>query len=166
MNGCELTCLFVLIAFPLAVANTENIEIHGTTVILTCPENGTWYKGNEVLGNESTYTINKYTEDHNDLYECKAGGRSYYFYTRLYVCERCMEMNTVVAWGIVLGDVMVTLGVILIVYICASKNTSAPPQRAQRRQLTPGTAQTSDPTYQELTPGTRNADVYSDVKRK
>ncbi|XP_049322966.1 T-cell surface glycoprotein CD3 epsilon chain [Astyanax mexicanus] len=166
MNGCELTCLFVLIAFPLAVANPGNIEISGTKVTLTSPEKGTWYKGNEELGNEFTYTINNYTEGDNGLYECKEGNRSYYFYTRLYVCEGCMEMKTVVAWGIVLGDVMVTLGVILIVYLCASKNTSAPPQRAQRRQLTPGTAQTSDTTYQELTPGTRNADVYSDVKRK
>lgn len=171
MNGCELTCLFVLIAFPLAVANTdkktENIEIYGTTVILKCPETGTWYKGNQPIPhNQSTHTINIYTDDDNDLYKCKGSNRSYYFYTRLHVCKGCMEMDAVVAWGVVLGDVIVTLGVILIVYTCASKNTSAPPQRAQRRQLTPGTAQPSDSTYQELTQGTRSTDVYSDVKRK
>ncbi|XP_072546918.1 T-cell surface glycoprotein CD3 epsilon chain-like [Salminus brasiliensis] len=172
MRRRGVTWLLVLLTLAVAIAEDNGkpaLWIKGTTVTLQCSGSGkwTWKKdGKAINDSTSDLIINKYTDQDNGLYTC-SDDKDYYIYTNLKVCEGCVELDVTLAMGIVFGDVLITLGVILMVYLCAKRKAapaSAPPQRAPRRQ--PNTAQPSDSTYQELNPETIAKDVYSDVKRK
>lgn len=38
------------------------------------------------------------------------------------VCKNCYELSGLMAWIVILGDVLITGGVILIIYSCATRN--------------------------------------------
>ncbi|XP_072546917.1 T-cell surface glycoprotein CD3 epsilon chain-like [Salminus brasiliensis] len=178
MNGREVTRLLVLFTAALALAEEgikdgADVWIKGYKVTLVCPldntDGVTWEKDKITVSNKSNYEIENYTQNKDGLYSCMNNKKThtYYFYTSLHVCKGCVELDVTLAMGIMFGDVLITLGVILMVYLCAKRKAapaSAPPQRAQRRQ--PSSAPPSEPAYQALNPGTRGKDVYSDVKRK
>lgn len=41
------------------------------------------------------------------------------------VCENCYELNGLVAWGVILGDLFFTGVVILGIYICSTRNSDS-----------------------------------------
>uniref|UniRef100_A0A8C2E3Y9 CD3 gamma/delta subunit Ig-like domain-containing protein n=1 Tax=Cyprinus carpio TaxID=7962 RepID=A0A8C2E3Y9_CYPCA len=52
------------------------------------------------------------------------------FYLKIKVCENCYELSGLTGWGIMFGDVLITGGVIIIIYFCAARNSDGPPKKA------------------------------------
>uniref|UniRef100_A0A8C1JJW0 CD3 gamma/delta subunit Ig-like domain-containing protein n=1 Tax=Cyprinus carpio TaxID=7962 RepID=A0A8C1JJW0_CYPCA len=51
------------------------------------------------------------------------------FYLKIKVCENCYELSGLTGWGIMFGDVLITGGVIIIIYFCAARNSDGPPKK-------------------------------------
>ncbi|KAI4897703.1 hypothetical protein NFI96_012940 [Prochilodus magdalenae] len=182
MSGREVISLILLFAVarvnsddPKPFDKDKNVEIDGTTVTLICPEDSAkWEKeGKEAEGEktENKLVINKYTDKNNGLYHCvnsdsTVSKQKYYFYTKLKVCEGCVEMDMSYSLGIVIGDIMITVGVVILIYMCAKKKAGpAPHQRAAHSRQT-GAPPPPEPDYQSLNQATRSRDVYAEARRK
>lgn len=166
--------IFLLAGFAATTAqmhSTESVLIYGTTVELKCPEGDeeiTWQEKDKspTEGQDATYIINGYTDEKDGLYTCESKilNKRYKFYIKAVVCENCYELDMTLAIGVIIGDVLVTLGVVLIVYLCArQKSDTIPPQRATRQQARGPPV--PNPDYQELNPATRSNDIYSHAHR-
>ncbi|KAL6471992.1 hypothetical protein MHYP_G00206420 [Metynnis hypsauchen] len=174
MNGRELTCLLLLFAVAVhaddSSFDTSNLYIDGTTVTLTCPgESPKWTKDGKTPDGEPTENalmISNYKDTHNGLYNCTTGDKTYYFYTKLKVCEGCVDLDMGWATMIVIGDILVTLGVILIVYLCAKKKAGPAPRQRATPGRQAGAPPPPNPDYQVLNPATRSRDVYAEAVRK
>ncbi|XP_062872601.1 T-cell surface glycoprotein CD3 epsilon chain-like, partial [Trichomycterus rosablanca] len=103
-----------------------------------------------------------YEDQRNGLYHCSYDGTKHYFYIKATVCENCYDLDKTLATGVMIGDVIFTLGVVLIVYLCAqNKAGKAAPQRAKQARSQGKGPAVPEPDYQPLNPGTRSNDVYA-----
>ncbi|KAI4879547.1 hypothetical protein NFI96_030824 [Prochilodus magdalenae] len=185
MNIWQVICLLLLFTDKLTVDGadqppefdntTEYVTYKDTTVELECPgldpENllpVTWVKNTEELPEKTnTLVIKDYQDKDNDLYYCTRDKKfKMYFYTKIKVCNGCIEMDMTWTALLMFGDIFITLGVIILVYMCSKKKTgSAPPQRGakgpQARAPPP-----PEPDYQRLNQATRSKDLYAEAKRK
>ncbi|XP_017564929.2 T-cell surface glycoprotein CD3 epsilon chain [Pygocentrus nattereri] len=177
MNRRELISLFVLFAgLTLTTADgdevnkheTSNLYIDGTTVTLFCPEEPTKWKkdGADLVGTDKNLTISNYKDENNGFYQCGTEKNKYYFYTKLKVCVDCVDLDMGWATAIVIGDILVTLGVILIVYLCAKKKAGPAPRQRATPGRQAGAPPPPNPDYQVLNPATRSRDVYAEAVRK
>uniref|UniRef100_A0A8B9JFE0 DNAX-activation protein 10 n=1 Tax=Astyanax mexicanus TaxID=7994 RepID=A0A8B9JFE0_ASTMX len=63
-----------------------------------------------------------------------------------FMCKGCVEMNKGLVIAAMFGDILFTLGVILVIYACAKKKNSSPaPQRGNRL---PSAPPPPEPDYQ------------------
>ncbi|KAL7825369.1 hypothetical protein AOLI_G00325760 [Acnodon oligacanthus] len=173
MNGRALTCLLGLFAVAVHADDgplgTSHLSIDGTTVTLTCPGEPTkWEKDRKALEKETekALIISNYKNEDNGFYQCTTATNQYYFYTQLKVCKDCMDLEAGWATAIVIGDILVTLGVILIVYLCAKKKAGPAPHQRATPGRQAGAPPPPNPDYQVLNPATRNRDVYAEAVRK
>ncbi|XP_074018534.1 T-cell surface glycoprotein CD3 epsilon chain isoform X2 [Numenius arquata] len=95
------------------------VEISGTTVTITCPLT----EGNIVW--ESTATKpedseRKYViENHNSSpmnVSCSSGDKKYHLYLNARVCTNCEELDALAVTGIIIADLLITFGVLILVY--------------------------------------------------
>ncbi|XP_028664312.1 T-cell surface glycoprotein CD3 epsilon chain-like [Erpetoichthys calabaricus] len=105
-----------------------DVSISDTTVILTCPwddntlkkwDGHKWNEEKSFDENTKVFTFNSFTAHMNGLYFCESKGTSsssHYLYIKVKVCEGCVEMDSMTAAGVIIGDLLVTLGVALMVY--------------------------------------------------
>ncbi|XP_076833287.1 T-cell surface glycoprotein CD3 epsilon chain-like [Brachyhypopomus gauderio] len=171
MRPCGMIWMFL----TFTVIGSEEVEgtvyVSGTTVTLQCPFEPTSWKILDKTEDKKnqTYTIENYNEENDGQYSCKQIQDTileYYFFTKVKVCENCVELDTSLASGIIIGDMLLTLGVSLIVYLYARmKSGPAAPQRAAHIRQT-GAPTPPDPDYQMLNPATRSTDVYADARKK
>ncbi|MCI4385611.1 hypothetical protein PGIGA_G00052480 [Pangasianodon gigas] len=86
------------------------------------------------------------------------------------VKRRCVELDAMMTYLIVFGDVVFTLVIVAIVYRCAQKKAgTAAPQRATQPRQARGQARAPpppDPDYQPLNQATRSNDVYAQANRR
>ncbi|KAL7849435.1 hypothetical protein SRHO_G00210580 [Serrasalmus rhombeus] len=82
------------------------------------------------------------------------------------VCVDCVDLDMGWATAIVIGDILVTLGVILIVYLCAKKKAGPAPRQRATPGRQAGAPPPPNPDYQVLNPATRSRDVYAEAVRK
>ncbi|XP_072547503.1 T-cell surface glycoprotein CD3 epsilon chain-like [Salminus brasiliensis] len=167
MKGSEVICLLVLFA---VASTTENIgfldhidyvSISDTAVTLLCPMEDGKVDPNNLNNTEFT----SYTDQNNGLHFCNRGSEKFYFYTKLKVCKGCVEMGTGLVLTMMIGDILLTAGVILIVYVCAKRKAApAPPQRAANPRQA-NAPLPPNPDYQRLNPATRSKDIYAEAKR-
>uniref|UniRef100_A0A3B1K2X1 Uncharacterized protein n=1 Tax=Astyanax mexicanus TaxID=7994 RepID=A0A3B1K2X1_ASTMX len=137
----------------------EYVTFRDLDVILTCPDpteppestestEFTWGPEND-LGNKREAIIEGYTEDES-LYYCQKNGDAvkHFFYVKAKVCKGCVEMNKGLVIAAMFGDILFTLGVILVIYACAKKKNSSPaPQRAAHSRQ-PSAPPPPEPDYQ------------------
>ncbi|XP_050985652.1 T-cell surface glycoprotein CD3 epsilon chain-like [Labeo rohita] len=169
---------FLLLAAAVNPAQSQDINISGNDVFMTCPEGEdglvTWSKD----GSEIEKTGNQIFEVKDQqgprtvegLFSCeykKPGVEKitkHMFYLNVKVCDNCYELSGLMAWGTILGDVLVTGGVILIVYIFATKNSGGTQQRASNsRSLNP--PRPPNPDYEALDPKMRSNAVYAGLNK-
>ncbi|XP_016370782.1 T-cell surface glycoprotein CD3 epsilon chain [Sinocyclocheilus rhinocerous] len=80
------------------------------------------------------------------------------FYLKIKVCENCYELSGLAAWGIMLGDVLITGGLMLIIYICAARKSNGTQKKASNpRPINP--PRPPNPDYAALDPKMRSSNA-------
>ncbi|KAM9453922.1 T-cell surface glycoprotein CD3 epsilon chain-like [Salvelinus alpinus] len=78
------------------------------------------------------------------------------------VCENCVELDATLVTGVIVGDLLVTGGVIFIVYSWAQKKSGpAAPQKPTYRSAGRGPPVVPSPDYEPLSVATRSRDIYA-----
>uniref|UniRef100_A0A8C3NAN6 Uncharacterized protein n=1 Tax=Geospiza parvula TaxID=87175 RepID=A0A8C3NAN6_GEOPR len=127
------------------------VEISGTTVTITCPledENIQW----ELSGKTQN------TRERN----CSLGNEKHQLYLNAKVCATCEELDALTVAGIITADLLITLGVLILVYYfskgrkgrASSAGDSRP--RGQKMQRPPPVP---NPDYEPIRKGQR--EVYA-----
>uniref|UniRef100_A0A8C4Z0F7 CD3 epsilon n=1 Tax=Gadus morhua TaxID=8049 RepID=A0A8C4Z0F7_GADMO len=116
---------------------------------MTCPDKGEWYKGDIKLDEYGEKLEQEYNDTTKGHYHCRYLEEQYHFYVKGKVCENCYELDPVTVAVVIIADVLLTLGVILVVYVRARKRKSAgaKPKKVSSSGPSGGPA-TSSPDYQ------------------
>ncbi|NWX78296.1 CD3E protein, partial [Alca torda] len=146
------------------------VEISGTTVTITCPlTEGSinW----ESTGVTPTSDERKYVIENHDStpvnVSCSAGGKKYHMYLNARVCTNCAELDALAVTGIITADLLITFGVLILVYYFskdrkgrASPSAGSRPrgQKAQRPPPVP------NPDYEPIRKGQR--EVYAGLESR
>uniref|UniRef100_A0A8C6YP62 CD3e molecule n=1 Tax=Nothoprocta perdicaria TaxID=30464 RepID=A0A8C6YP62_NOTPE len=113
--------LFLLLLGLLLCAGDEEflVEISGTTVTITCPAtdgNIVWQPAiTKPSDNDRKYIIEDYDSSPRNL-TCSSGDKKYNMYLNARVCTNCEELDALAVSGIVIADLLITLGVLILVY--------------------------------------------------
>uniref|UniRef100_A0A8C8S6C2 T-cell surface glycoprotein CD3 epsilon chain n=1 Tax=Pelusios castaneus TaxID=367368 RepID=A0A8C8S6C2_9SAUR len=165
--------LYVL-GLLLCVAGTTaqemiNVAISGMKVTLSWPFPGNveWKKGTEVLKKGSEYVIEEYNPNNDGSYACVVDDKTYRFHLGIHVCETCEEVDVLTVAGVIIADLLITLGVLVLVYYF-SKNrkgrvgasTGGRP-RAQKMARPPPVP---NPDYEPIRKGQR--EVYAGLESR
>ncbi|KAL0972754.1 hypothetical protein UPYG_G00194370 [Umbra pygmaea] len=165
--------LVILIITLTTVEGKGDVEFWRDKVTLTCPEDGKWYKKDTTESQTEEAQINFQTTFDKDRgleysceYETDVEKNTYQFYIKGKGCENCYEMTTTLVACVIIGDLLLTGGVILIVFLCAQiKSGPAVPQKPTSRSgghvpVVPR------PEYEPLRHGTRGKDIYSTARKE
>ncbi|CAL8343197.1 unnamed protein product [Arctogadus glacialis] len=160
--GSMLVCL--LLSFARS-EYTAGVSFWQKRFTMTCPEKGDWYKGDIKIVEDSETLEQEYNDTTKGHYHCIYLTDKYYFYVKGKVCDNCYELDPVTVAVVIIADVLLTLGVILVVYVRARKRKSAgaKPKKVSSSGTSGGPA-TSSPDYQTLHANSRS-DPYSTVHR-
>uniref|UniRef100_A0A4W5M8Z0 CD3 gamma/delta subunit Ig-like domain-containing protein n=1 Tax=Hucho hucho TaxID=62062 RepID=A0A4W5M8Z0_9TELE len=98
----------------------------------------------------------------NEHYYCNSSTEIYQFHIKRKVCENGFELDVILVTGIIVGDLLLTGGVILIVYSWAQKKSRcAAPQKPTSRSAGHGPPVVPSPDYEPLSVATRSRDTYA-----
>ncbi|NP_001117094.1 T-cell surface glycoprotein CD3 epsilon chain isoform 1 precursor [Salmo salar] len=162
--------LVFLLLIMTSVEGGGDVSFWRTTVTLTCPDKGDWYDNTIKMNEEESKEIKMdYDESKKNVYQCKylydqydTEKTTYQFYFKGKVCKDCYELNPTVVAGAIIGDLLVTGGVILIVYLRARKKSGpAAPQKPTSRSAGRGPPVVPSPDYEPLSVATRSSDIYA-----
>ncbi|NXH13036.1 CD3E protein, partial [Bucco capensis] len=147
------------------------VEISGTTVTITCPlaeGSISWKLAGKATGSSME---NKYVlEDHDSSpanLSCYAGAQSYELYLNARVCTNCEELDVLTVAGIITADLLITLGVLILVYYFSKdrKGRASPAAatrpRGQKMQRPPPVP---NPDYEPIRKGQR--EVYAGLQAR
>ncbi|NXJ10349.1 CD3E protein, partial [Odontophorus gujanensis] len=171
--GLLLCLLIILVSFLIGPNSNEDfvVEISGTTVTITCPLSGDNIKweptGKKIINNK--YVV----EDHDSSplsltcmeNEDNKNKRALYLNAR--VCPNCEELDTLAVIGIIIADLLITLGILILVHYC-SKNkrgqTSAGAGRRPQAQKMQRPPPVPNPDYEPIRKGQR--EVYAGLEHR
>ncbi|XP_023595722.1 T-cell surface glycoprotein CD3 epsilon chain isoform X2 [Trichechus manatus latirostris] len=121
-----------------APRKSYKVSISGTKVVLTCPEESdspVWKHNDKDVGEPANLLVlDDFSEVENSgYYDCSNGNgnKGLRLYLKARVCESCMEVNLLAVVAIVIGDICITLGLLLVVYYW-SKNRKAKAKPVKR----------------------------------
>ncbi|XP_014462428.2 T-cell surface glycoprotein CD3 epsilon chain [Alligator mississippiensis] len=130
--GLFLPALGVLLCVGGTTAQNSmeiDVVISYTTVILTCnidrSDPITWKKDNTNLqgpvSRDNQLEISNYQGSKDDgTYTCAAGtDTSIPLYLKAKVCENCNELDVLIVAFIIIADLLITFGVLILVYYCS-----------------------------------------------
>ncbi|NXL23236.1 CD3E protein, partial [Setophaga kirtlandii] len=161
-------CLPLLGLLLCAGASSQGeflVEISGTTVTITCPldvEGIQW----ELSGKTQDTKERKFIiQDHDSTpanLSCSKAGKTHQLYLNAKVCATCEELDALTVAGIITADLLITLGVLILVYYfckgrkgrASSAGDSRP--RGQKMQRPPPVP---NPDYEPIRRGQR--EVYA-----
>ncbi|KFV07884.1 T-cell surface glycoprotein CD3 epsilon chain [Pterocles gutturalis] len=163
--------LCVVSLFPGPSSNKEfQVEISGTTVTLTCPldeESIVWSLTEpKPASNERKYVI----ENHDSspiTVSCSAGNKKYEMYLNARVCANCEELDALAVTGIITADLLITFGVLILVYYFSKDRkgragaTAGGRPRGQKTQRPPPVP---NPDYEPIRKGQR--EVYAGLESR
>ncbi|XP_010784495.1 T-cell surface glycoprotein CD3 epsilon chain [Notothenia coriiceps] len=163
---CVRAALAVLLLFIATVeADEGGVTFWGEEFTMTCPEEGKFFKeGKELTEEKHKHTL-KY--DDKGLYHCAYGENKYYFYVRGKTCTNCFEVDANLFGLAIAADVVGTLIVMIIIYRCTKKKSSAGPLQTSKATARKGgrAPAVPSPDYEPLNLQTRSQDPYSVVNR-
>ncbi|XP_053861351.1 T-cell surface glycoprotein CD3 epsilon chain [Malaclemys terrapin pileata] len=122
--------LLLCAADTMAQENTFRLEdnqfevvISKTRVTLTCPlpvvsgSSITWWKDGKELKDGQFYVFEAYESPKDDGdYMCKSGTDFATLHLKAKVCRNCEELDVLTVAGIIIADLLITLGVLILVY--------------------------------------------------
>ncbi|NWX14338.1 CD3E protein, partial [Aegotheles bennettii] len=146
------------------------VEISGTTVTITCPlaeENIDWQSTRkERVIREGKYIIENYDSSPTNV-SCSANKKKYDMYLKARVCTTCEELDALAVTGIIIADLLITFGVLILVYYFSKDrkgraSTSAGNRpRGQKTQRPPPVP---NPDYEPIRKGQR--EVYAGLETR
>ncbi|NWR63414.1 CD3E protein, partial [Bucorvus abyssinicus] len=146
------------------------VEISGTTVTITCPlteESITWRSAETQLDNKETkYVIENHDSAPANI-SCSSGegAKTHAMYLNARVCANCEELDALAVTGIITADLLITFGVLILVYYFGRyrkgrAGTSAGSRpRGQKMQRPPPVP---NPDYEPIRKGQR--EVYAGLE--
>ncbi|NXW62049.1 CD3E protein, partial [Eurystomus gularis] len=147
------------------------VEISGTTVTITCPlteDQIVWKRSStKVDSNTRKYVIENYDSSPANLSCSLESGRNYEMYLNARVCKNCEELDALAVTGIIAADLLITFGVLILVYYFskdrkgrASTSAGSRP-RGQKTQRPPPVP---NPDYEPIRKGQR--EVYAGLESR
>lgn len=162
--GVQAVLVVVLLGVATTMAREGKAEFWRSKVILTCPEDGFFFYKDEKVYNGSD--IYEFTYTSKGTYRCEyETNQKYYFYVEGNVCENCFELDGNTLFMVIVGDLLLTIIMMVIVYRCTKKKSPAgPPQPSKAPPRSGGRGPpVPSPDYEALNPQTRAQDTYSTV---
>ncbi|XP_018603856.1 T-cell surface glycoprotein CD3 epsilon chain-like [Scleropages formosus] len=164
--------LLIFFSLCLAVmADSGDVTFNLQTLTLTCPKEAKSLKHKDVEIKDADINpyVVTYTEEKQGLYECSyeedEATQIYYFYVKGKVGDNLYELDGFLVAGIIVGDLLVTAGIVIIIYLWAQKKSaaaarvsagrSAPPRSAPRGPAVPNR------DYEPLNLRTRDNATYA-----
>ncbi|NWT13550.1 CD3E protein, partial [Vireo altiloquus] len=95
------------------------VEISGTTVTVTCPldtEGIKWERSGKEQNAEERKLIIKDHDSSPANLTCFSGPKKHKLYLNARVCANCEELDALTVAGIICADLLITLGVLILVY--------------------------------------------------
>lgn len=116
--------LLLCVADTMAQENTFQVVISKTKVTITCPfesDPGIKWEKEKVMkadqDGKQDYVIEEYDGSKVEgLYTCTSGGNSARLYLKAKVCRNCEELDVLTVAGVIIADLLITLGVLILVY--------------------------------------------------
>ncbi|NWR04733.1 CD3E protein, partial [Paradoxornis webbianus] len=156
-----------LVSFLIGVSSQGEflVEISGTTVTITCPfeDDGIQWTSpkKDQTTNERKFIIRDHDSKPANL-SCSLGSKKRELYLNARVCANCEELDALTVAGIITADLLITLGVLILVYYfskgrkgrASSAGDSRP--RGQKTQRPPPVP---NPDYEPIRKGQR--EVYA-----
>ncbi|NWY53941.1 CD3E protein, partial [Chionis minor] len=146
------------------------VEISGTTVTITCPFTEghiTWKStGTKPDSSNRTYVIENHDSSPATV-SCSVNSKMHTMYLHARVCANCEELDALAVTGIITADILITFGVLILVYYFskdrkggASTSAGSRPrgQKAQRPPPVP------NPDYEPIRKGQR--EVYAGLESR
>ncbi|KAJ8280220.1 hypothetical protein GJAV_G00051980 [Gymnothorax javanicus] len=156
---------FVFIFAFMVVACSGQVDFSGMEFTMTCPleDDGNGIKWGDAAKNEFGERKTVTYDEKTKTYKCLAGEKFYHFYVRGKVCENCVEVNGMLLMAMIIVDLLVTGGIIILIYNCAQrKSSSAPsPAPASGRPGRANAPSVPDRDYEPLNPATRDNATYA-----
>ncbi|XP_020358516.1 T-cell surface glycoprotein CD3 epsilon chain isoform X1 [Oncorhynchus kisutch] len=160
--------VFLLLIVTTVEGNGKGyVSFWRTTVTMTCPGKGQWYEDTVQMEENGNKELTKNYDENKRVYHCVYDDEfkektNYQFYIKGKVCKDCYELNPPLVAGAIIGDLLVTGGVILIVYLRARKKSGpAAPQKPTSRSAGRGPPVVPSPDYEPLSLATRSRDIYA-----
>ncbi|XP_065135996.1 T-cell surface glycoprotein CD3 epsilon chain-like [Paramisgurnus dabryanus] len=152
---------FMLLLLTAAVHEVQSqVVFTDTSAILYCPETGEvvkWkVKDQSELQQQTELTVEAKDGSVSGTFTCDADGKKHQFYIKSKVCKNCYELNAGLASGVIIGDLLLTGGVILLVYLCTQRKSDNTKQRDAPRP--------PNPDYAPLNPKTQTRDLYAGIR--
>ncbi|XP_057897310.1 T-cell surface glycoprotein CD3 epsilon chain [Melospiza georgiana] len=97
------------------------VEISGTTVTITCPlgeddDNIQWELSGKTQDTKERKFIIKDHDSSPANLSCSLGNAKHQLYLNAKVCATCEELDALMVAGIITADLLITLGVLILVY--------------------------------------------------
>uniref|UniRef100_A0A8C0GBZ7 CD3 epsilon subunit of T-cell receptor complex n=1 Tax=Chelonoidis abingdonii TaxID=106734 RepID=A0A8C0GBZ7_CHEAB len=106
---------------PSQYGDTFEVVISKTKVTITCPIQSDssikWKKDKQEKDGDQVYVIEEYKSPKDDgEYTCQFGTNSAKLYLKAKVCSNCEELDVLTVAGVIIADLLITLGVLILVY--------------------------------------------------
>ncbi|KFV10127.1 T-cell surface glycoprotein CD3 epsilon chain [Tauraco erythrolophus] len=146
------------------------VEISGTTVTITCPlTEGSiaW----ELAGASVPTTERKHVIENHDSspinVSCSSSDKKHEMYLNARVCANCEELDALAVTGIITADLLITLGVLILVYYFSKDRkgrSSAGAGSRPRGQKVQRPPPVPNPDYEPIRKGQR--EVYAGLESR
>ncbi|NXL86178.1 CD3E protein, partial [Alectura lathami] len=147
------------------------VEFSGTTVTIACPFPEGIIKLKQQVTNSGTdtekYIIENYDSSPLNV-SCSSGGNEHNMYLKARVCTNCVELDALAVTGIITADLLITFGVLILVYYFSknkkgqgSTGASSQPRGQKKMQRPPPVP---NPDYEPIRKGQR--EVYAGLESR
>ncbi|XP_048121019.1 T-cell surface glycoprotein CD3 epsilon chain-like isoform X2 [Alosa alosa] len=134
-------------------------------------ENGdiTFVKHSDRENHDGQDVSEEYVISKPNIYSCQQNDATptVKFYIKAKVCDYCYELDPYVVAAVICADLLITGGIILLVYAYGQRKSGpAPPKPSNARNPAgSGGPPVPSPDYQPLSDFTRNRDTYATVNK-
>ncbi|XP_027555355.1 T-cell surface glycoprotein CD3 epsilon chain [Neopelma chrysocephalum] len=165
--------LGLLLWAGLSASEEFLVEISGTTVTITCPLTEDDVKWKSTEGTTDPSNVRKHIiTDHksspiNLSCSSASSGTSHELYLNARVCANCEELDALTVTGIIAADLLITLGVLILVYYFSKgrKGRASPgPASRPRGQKMQRPPPVPNPDYEPIRKGQR--EVYAGLESR
>ncbi|NWI37804.1 CD3E protein, partial [Picathartes gymnocephalus] len=162
--------VFPLVSFLIGLSSPGEflVEISGTTVTITCPfeeEGIEWaLSGKTTNAGERRFVISDHDSTPANL-SCSLGNKKRELYLNARVCANCQELDALTVAGIITADLLITLGVLILVYYFSKGRKGQASSAGDSRPRGPKTQRpppVPNPDYEPIRKGQR--EVYAGLE--